>query len=93
MTDMQQELPRYQCLKQVRALKIADIAGNIITPADEGYAPFEVPSAYLAKHQPQPGGYFVVYDDGYNSFSPAEAFEQGYRRILSLNKHTTRTAP
>jgi hypothetical protein len=34
---------------------------------------------YIRKHNPQPGGYFVVYDDGYQSFSPAEAFEEGYR--------------
>jgi hypothetical protein len=30
---------------------------------------------------PQPGGYFVVYKDGYKSFSPAKAFEEGYTRI------------
>jgi hypothetical protein len=27
------------------------------------------------------GGYFVVYDDGYTSYSPAAAFESGYSRI------------
>lgn len=80
MTD----LPRYQCHKRVGALKIKAIDACVITPADEAYAPFEVPREYLAKHQPQPGGYYVVYDDGYQSFSPAETFEQGYTRILSL---------
>ncbi|MCK9988658.1 MAG: hypothetical protein AzoDbin1_05130 [Azoarcus sp.] len=27
------------------------------------------------------GGYYVVYEDGYKSFSPAIAFESGYTRI------------
>ena len=27
------------------------------------------------------GGYYVVYEDGYKSFSPAEAFESGYKRV------------
>ena len=33
------------------------------------------------KHDPQAGGYYVVYADGYQSFSPAQAFEEGYTRI------------
>lgn len=37
---------------------------------------------WLAKHAPVvPGGYLVVYDDDYASFSPAAAFESGYTRI------------
>lgn len=27
------------------------------------------------------GGYYVVYEDGYESWSPAEAFEKGYTLI------------
>jgi hypothetical protein len=27
------------------------------------------------------GGYYVVYEDGYKSFSPASAFENGYTRL------------
>jgi hypothetical protein len=27
------------------------------------------------------GGYFVVYEDGYESFSPAKAFEEVHIRI------------
>jgi hypothetical protein len=29
----------------------------------------------------EPGGYYIVYDDGYTSFSPARAFEAGYSPI------------
>lgn len=36
---------------------------------------------YMNKHQPQIGGYYVKYADGYESFSPAEAFESGYTKV------------
>jgi hypothetical protein len=77
------ELPQYKSHKTVHALKIASIewVTGTITPADEGYEPFRVPAAYINKHDPQPGGYYVVYEDGYCSFSPSGAFEQGYTRI------------
>lgn len=52
-----------------------------IVPADHSYAPFEVSAEYFAKHKPESGGYFVVYADGYQSYSPAKAFEEGYTRI------------
>lgn len=52
-----------------------------LTFTDKGYAPLEVDAAYVMQHNPQPGGYYVVYKDGYKSFSPAEAFEEGYTRI------------
>ena len=58
-----------------------DILAGIITPAENGYGPFGVQKSYMDKHDPQVGGYYVVYDDGYKSFSPAKAFEDGYTRI------------
>lgn len=57
------------------------ITGAIITPDEPGYAPFHVTTDYMQKHRPQPGGYYVVYKDGYTSYSPAQAFEEGYTRI------------
>jgi bacterioferritin-associated ferredoxin len=39
------------------------------------------PREFVDKHKPQVGGYIVIYDDGYTSFSPAKAFEEGYTRI------------
>jgi hypothetical protein len=51
-----------------------------LTPAEGGYAPFEVDASYMLKHDPRPGGYYVVYEDGYKSFSPADAFEKGYTK-------------
>ena len=97
MTDQsrpQQEMPRYKCHKKVWALKIQSIAPHnwhdpqaetdgsaMITPFEEGYAPFRVDRDYMRRHNPKVGGYYVVYKDGYKSFSPADAFEDGYTRI------------
>lgn len=52
--------------------------GAMIIPEDPLYSPFSVDADYMAKHKPEIGGYFVQYDDGYSSFSPAKAFEEGY---------------
>jgi hypothetical protein len=35
-------------------------------------------SFWVAKHEPWVGGYIVVYDDNYTSFSPEKAFDEGY---------------
>lgn len=80
------ELPRYRSHKIVHALRIRRVVlmpggSGVIVPADEGYAAIDVSAAYMDKHDPQAGGYYVVYADGYLSFSPAKAFEEGYTRI------------
>ena len=86
-SSVDQALPRYQSHKTVWALKIAqcevsEVDGTaLITPVEDGYAPFTVPAEYVSKHQPQEGGYYVVYADGYKSWSPADAFEGGYTRF------------
>jgi hypothetical protein len=48
---------------------------------DKEYASIPVSREYVQKHNPQPGGYYVVYEDGYKSFSPAEAFEGCYTLV------------
>lgn len=57
------------------------ISTATITPEDARYAPFLVDAEYVAEHEPHAGGYYVVYKDGYKSFSPATVFEEGYTRI------------
>ncbi len=57
------------------------LAGAIITPAEPGQIIFRVDGAYMAKHNPEVGGYWVRYADGYESFSPCEAFEEGYSPV------------
>ncbi len=78
------KLPMYACHKKVEALKIHSIdksdADRVIISPDDGCPghPVVVSTAYMAKHSPQPGGYYVRYADGYESYSPAKAFEEGY---------------
>jgi len=89
-------MPKYECHKIVHALKIKAIEFDIdranrensetdgsayITPEESGFGKFKVDRNYVIKHNPQVGGYYVVYEDGYSSWSPAEAFESGYKRI------------
>lgn len=79
------EMPRYKCHKTVHALKIGEVrhAPNGVidfVPVDGRYAPIEITREWFDKHAPAPGGYYVVYDDGYKSYSPAKAFEEGYVR-------------
>lgn len=79
-------IPLYECHKKVRAARIKSITpgsdgtGRIV-PHDEGVHAFTVSKAYMDKHQPKAGGYWVLYDDGYESWSPRNAFEDGYTRI------------
>lgn len=77
------EMPKYQCHKQVWALKIKEVkvasdGTAVITPAEAGFADFDVESSFIEKHSPKPGGYYVQYAGGYESYSPAEVFESGY---------------
>lgn len=77
-------LPRYQCHKSVSAAKILSIDYNACQLTVE-YEPepivLHMGSAFMQKHQPFVGGYVVFYDDGYQSYSPALAFESGYSKI------------
>lgn len=95
----QREMPKYQSYKKVWALKIAKLEpmlnGSItspedehdgtmlMTPEEEGYGQIVLDADYVRKHNPQSGGYYVVYEDGYKSWSPANAFEEGYKLISS----------
>lgn len=92
MSDCGIALPQYQCHKKVWALKIAGMADQTI-PGNESdgsrrlvfedarYGDMIVNAEYVRKHNPVVGGWWVRYEDGYESFSPAEAFENGYTKI------------
>lgn len=84
------EMPRYRCHKEVWALKIASVApgrmdgngpGSTLVFEDSHYLPLSIGEDWIAKHNPQDGGYLVAYRDGYLSFSPAAAFEEGYTKL------------
>ena len=87
MDEIQAEMPKYQCHKTVHALKISRIETTDDSPTallyfeDHSFAPKTVDESFVRRHKPEVGGYYVVYDDGYASWSPAKAFEDGYSRI------------
>ena len=95
-------LPKWQSHKIVEAGKIggidrADGGGALLIldlPALHSTLEQRVDQAYLDKHDPQVGGYYVRYPgDGYESWSPAEAFEDGYTLLapeIDLERFATR---
>jgi hypothetical protein len=83
---MSATLPRYRCHKIVSAFQIGAITlphgdNALLTPTDPLLDPVEVSPGWLRAHPAEVGGYYVVYEDGYTSYSPAAAFESGYTRI------------
>ena len=86
---MEQQLPRYRCHKEVRSFKIDQINPGRLDGQGPGATlvsltiplSISVGEEYLHKHDPEPGGYYVRYADGYESFSPCAAFEEGYTLI------------
>ncbi len=83
------QMPRYRCDKTVYALQIKanEAHGDhvLLRFEDERYAPKKVSWEWFQKRVPRDaspaGGYLVVYQDGYESWSPKEAFEAGYTRL------------
>jgi hypothetical protein len=68
-------------IAELEAILEGNVAGDVqgfIVPAEKRFAAIPVPGKWLAQHDPQPGGYLVFYKDGYRSYSPAAAFEEGY---------------
>lgn len=72
----------YQCHKKVQAFKIShmDYTFNGFNVFGADCKEF-VPRSWFDKHNPEVGGYYVKYEDGYTSYSPAAAFESGYTEI------------
>lgn len=82
---MSARLETYHSHKVVRAGKIRSVArgkdkanpGSVYLTLENGDTIHET-AGYAEKHDPRAGGYYVMYPDGYTSWSPASAFEQGY---------------
>lgn len=78
------EMPAYRSHKRVNALKITklDFHDNGADLLADGFDPWTVDAEYVRINPKlSVGGYYVVYEDGYRSYSPARAFEDGYTRI------------
>ena len=77
----------YICHKEVKAAKIIAIhqqisTGEIPIQLDSDAVGVRVTPEWLNRHpECEVGGYLVQYEDGYLSWSPAEAFEKGYTEV------------
>ncbi len=74
---------RWQSHKIVEAEQITSCANTItnktVTTSDGLNAHrHEVPESFFARGLPDVGDYLVIYEDGYMSWSPKKAFEEGY---------------
>ena len=83
-------MKQYKSHKIVEAAKIVGIRenGNPDTPTlvlEDNETVDKLPD-WHAQHKPEVGGYFVQYADGYQSYSPKEAFESGYTDLLALER-------
>lgn len=85
------QLADWKCHKIVKAGKILPVqitqdegeGTSNVTVADCNGAPCLVVIAdtAFARGMPKTGDYIVIYEDGYKSWSPAKAFEDGYARV------------
>jgi hypothetical protein len=82
------ELPRYRSHKVVHALKIAAVeiqedGSGKIAPVEEGFGTYVTKPGWCERFKSggEDLGYLVVYGDGYQSWSPTEAFEDGYTKL------------
>ncbi len=81
-----QELPRYKSHKTVWALEIETIQRleekmeYRLIFRDAGYSSIDVEAQMVSRYFPNPGDFYVVYADGYASFSPRKAFLEGYTK-------------
>ena len=85
-------MKKYKCHKVVSALKIESLITTderkILTAVGSDFR-IGLSPGFLEKHNPEVGGYIVEYEDGYLSFSPAEAFEAGYQEIKGAEYDST----
>ena len=86
-------LPRWKCHKEVwgdRIKEIRELGPNdeLFSTEDSGLrwildcgGRISVKRSLIGRGRPVVGDYYVRYEDGYESWSPAKAFEDGYTRI------------
>ena len=79
-------MDKYKCHKEVRAAEIHMISvgpETIITfddnePIHFTYIEYQ---NMIVRYKPKRGDFLVIYEDGYQAFSPRSAFLSGYSKI------------
>lgn len=85
LADMLKDLPQYQCHKIVKGSRIVEMelrsnGGALVVLADLE-DPVMLMADFVHRFKPTVGAYIVVYEDGYVSISPTDAFDSGYTRL------------
>jgi hypothetical protein len=91
--DMTKEMPLYTCHKRVRALEIKEVHHFRIDVANGAAVrtivfedrSLDLPADMFTRYIPVSGDFYVVYEDGYESFSPRNAFLDGYTETVPGN--------
>jgi len=89
----QAQLTHWRCHKIVQAGYIVerlDFEGGAHLCIDQIREGIAVDAVFLQRHNPQIGQCYVLYEDGYESISPAGSFEAGYSEVGSI-PHTAIT--
>ena len=85
LADLLKDLPRYQCHKIVKGSKIVEMemqgSGGALVKLEDKEEPVMLTADFFLRFKPAVGAYLVVYEDGYVSVSPTDAFESGYTRL------------
>ena len=89
------ELADWKCHKVVKAGRILELprilaAGHepllscalTVEDCNGAACAVEMPKEAFTRSKPIVGDYVVIYEDGYKSWSPAKAFEDGYTRVV-----------
>jgi len=85
-------LPKYQKHRVVEAIQIKKIVKMIqqvegyLYPVKKGVPIVIVSEAYMSKHMPNCGGYYLKYADGYESYSLQGTFKDSYIQIKKEGK-------
>lgn len=76
------QLADWKCHKVVKAGKIIERHDGVFKVEDINgtVCAVHMPESAFARGYPQDGDYIVIYEDGYKSWSPAKAFEEGYTK-------------
>lgn len=82
------EMPKYASHKKVQALHIAALeihedGSATIAPKEDRFASFRTRPGWADRFEGTDSdpGVYVVYEDGFTSWSPTSVFEAGYTRI------------
>ncbi len=84
-------MKKYKCHKVVEGMEIDRISPFRDKPGqysilgkdeNDTVISFDTEEKWMDRHKPEVGGYIVRYEDGYVSYSPTQAFEEGYSLIV-----------